>query len=576
MSSHCLPIVPEDGAGPLELAGVGALPEVPGELEGEVAVRAAGRRKSQGNQGHGRRVSKRARASAVAPESSSAVPPEPHQGLAAPQLGLLPDIPQDEGNAGALLPDIPQEGMSSTAAPPASSSATPLASHHALPAPPPALHIWGEAIRLRIGRNSKVRTMVLRVATDCDGIGAPLEALRILEQLGLLGGFVHAMGSELDPATRAFTWARHGRPALYVADMTQKRSLPAGIDVYICGFPCCPYSKRRVALQDPFKDPKARVFFHTVRAIAAIGPKMFMLENVEGLESVYTTQRGVRMTCLQFILRHLKRSLPDYLIIIVPPRLSTPLAHGAQIHRPREYLLGVKQAFCKHPDEDALRFFVHTAVVDINGDSVRRVQAWGVKSFIDMLSEQVEAPPLLPIEYVHCGCSALVSCSAHPCLAPGCRCSSGAPCDWRAAHHARWQELGLESTEAPYFKHMASLGIDASRELLSPRQRDLVNLVFVRQGCRGRARVAVMDVSQSIDRCQFRSDGRVPTVATTSRLFALGLGRFLQREELFLLMGFEPIQDLQQLSTSTAARFIGNSMHVGVVAILLAVLLECV
>ena len=208
------------------------------------------------------------------------------------------------------------------------------------------------------------------------------------------------------------------------------RMCGADVDFYVCGFPCCPYSKRRVPLADPFKDAKAKPFFATVKTIAAAGPRSFILENVEGLEQVYTTVRGVRMSCLQFIMQHLGSQLPPYMICIVPPALTSPHSHGSPINRPREYILGVRQGCGKTSDEDAFCRLVHSVVEDINGISSRRAASWGITSFLDVLSEPALASEFDPAMYSHCGCCVMASCPLHPCKASNCHCASGRVSPW--------------------------------------------------------------------------------------------------------------------------------------------------
>ena len=101
-----------------------------------------------------------------------------------------------------------------------------------------------------------------------------------------------------------------------------------------------------------------------------------------------------------------------------------------------------------------------------------------------------------------------------------------------------WDSAGQSSASAPYFARMWQLGIDAGRELLSPRQRDLVNLLFVTR-CQNHEvpMHAVLDTTQFPSWCQWRVDGSLPTVSTGSRLYSMYHGRFLSSEEIYHQMG---------------------------------------
>ena len=226
------------------------------------------------------------------------------------------------------------------------------------------------------------------------------------------------------------------------------------------------------------------------------------------------------MSCLQFIMQHLKSRLPGYMICIVPPAFTSPPSHGSPICRPREYLLGLRRGAGHTSDESEFSSFMHSVVKDINAIAFGLAASRGITSFLDVLSEPKVASGLAPVGYSPCGCVVMSSCPLHPCMSRDCQCAIGQVCDWRKVHSKAWRELGIDaSREAPYFKFMASRGIDVGSELRSPRQRDLINLMFLQKGTQGRAMCAVFDVSQSLGRCQFRADGRLPTLTTTSRIF---------------------------------------------------------
>ena len=196
---------------------------------------------------------------------------------------------------------------------------------------PPA---W--AIALGQGVGSKLHSRRLRVGTDCEGMGAPVEALRILISLGILGAFVHCMSGEIDDVARRWFLSNHRWPELLFGDMLERvwpdgvaddllscssQVLPFGLDLYICGFPCCPFSMRKGS-SACFEEDKARPFFAVIDFIMHRRPKAFILENVPGLEgrmvaaNTLATFPGEQITCLEFVLRTLRKNCPGYWICV--------------------------------------------------------------------------------------------------------------------------------------------------------------------------------------------------------------------------------------------------------------------
>jgi hypothetical protein len=84
----------------------------------------------------------------------------------------------------------------------------------------------------------------------------------------------------------------------------------------------------------------------------------------------------------------------------------------------------------------------------------------------------------------------------------------------------------------------------------------------------------VLDLSQGVSREQFRSDGDLPTITTSSELYSLRLGRKFEPRELFLLMGFPATYDFEGVDRSSLIRLVGNTMHVGIVGSVIGVLLS--
>lgn len=172
---------------------------------------------------------------------------------------------------------------------------------------------------------SKLAQLPLHVGTDCTGLGSIFLALKNLDVHAR-----HRFSSEIDAHARC--QAHSIAPADIVHyDMHRKdvQSLPK-VDIYIAGFPCQSFSV--AGLRAGFAmDGKGDAFFVCLRYIRAKRPTVFILENVQGLES---TQGG---KCFDEVLRALW-SLVDYNVYF---ELLNTKFYGIPQNRPRYYFIGI-------------------------------------------------------------------------------------------------------------------------------------------------------------------------------------------------------------------------------------------
>lgn len=114
----------------------------------------------------------------------------------------------------------------------------------------------------------------LRVGTDCSGMEAPIQALR---KMGI--PFEHVFASEIDTVCLQTIRANTSPSHLYEGDIRERdhSSVPP-VDLYVCGFPCQPFSK--VGEGKGLSDPRGTVFFACAEYIRAHRPLFFVLENV--------------------------------------------------------------------------------------------------------------------------------------------------------------------------------------------------------------------------------------------------------------------------------------------------------
>jgi DNA (cytosine-5)-methyltransferase 1 len=131
----------------------------------------------------------------------------------------------------------------------------------------------------------KHNSQILRIGTDCSGIEAPIQAL---QQLGIQ--HQHVFSSDIDKYCIQSIKANYHPERIYGdpegpypdGDIRNRNhsELP-DIDLYVCGFPCQPFSLagKKLGLQDK----RGNVFFSCIDVIRTKQPKYFILENVKGI-----------------------------------------------------------------------------------------------------------------------------------------------------------------------------------------------------------------------------------------------------------------------------------------------------
>lgn len=120
----------------------------------------------------------------------------------------------------------------------------------------------------------------LRIGTDCSGIEAPIQALKKAKI-----PFHHVFSSEIDKFCIESIDANYS-PDIIFDDISKRniRDIP-DIDVYVCGFPCQPFSSagKRRGMNDP---KRGTVFDSCLEVIRVKKPLFFLLENVKGLLTI--------------------------------------------------------------------------------------------------------------------------------------------------------------------------------------------------------------------------------------------------------------------------------------------------
>ena len=129
--------------------------------------------------------------------------------------------------------------------------------------------------------------MTIRIGTDCSGIEAPIQAL---QQLNI--PFKHSFASDIDKYCIQSIKANYKPEILFgdpdgpfpCGDITKRNinDVP-NIDLYVCGFPCQPFSQ--AGKRKGLDDKRGNVFWSCIEVIEQKQPTYFILENVRGILS---------------------------------------------------------------------------------------------------------------------------------------------------------------------------------------------------------------------------------------------------------------------------------------------------
>lgn len=126
--------------------------------------------------------------------------------------------------------------------------------------------------------------MVLRIATDCSGIEAPIQALKDLKI-----NFKHIWSCEKDKYCLETIKANFNPEIIYEDIIKRNNKLLPDIDGYICGFPCQPFSNYGKKLG--LKDERGNIMFYCINVIKKKVPKFFILENVPLFKTINNSEQ---------------------------------------------------------------------------------------------------------------------------------------------------------------------------------------------------------------------------------------------------------------------------------------------
>lgn len=359
---------------------------------------------------------------------------------------------------------------------------------------------WLQSRGVRVFR--RLGQIRVRLGTDCSGAEAPVWSLRALQQ-----PFEHVFSCDTNHQVRKFI-ASNSPPTIIFDDMLS-RDLDAvpDVDVYVCGFPCTPYSQIRSHRTKLFKEPAAKPYFAVLKLLRHRRPPLAVLENVGGLRRV-----------MGKVLRALEK-LKWYFVIWM---MIDSEALGEPVSRPRCYFLLVRRDAGISSDVSEMVEFCKKCLSGASSPVQEHVRT----RMLPNDSHEVQ--------------SWLKQAMSRP-----ARAATGKK--WLKKHETFRREHGVQGFRGG--------GLQAVR---SERQREVFGLQTMARG-----KDITVDVSQSIDRAHARTSGVLPTITPRGVCVVGVLDRPVLPCEKLLLHGF-PLHRMQipaGVSDADLASMGGNTMH---------------
>lgn len=214
---------------------------------------------------------------------------------------------------------------------------------------------------------------MLRIGTDCSGIEAPIQAL---QQLGL--PFEHSFSCEIDKYALQSIKANYHPKKIYHDITKRKHALLPDIDIYVCGFPCQPFSLMGNKMGT--QDSRSNIMYQCIKVIQKKLPKVFILENVKNFKFI---QNGQPFNYLIHQLTNIKNKHKELAYNVYYDILNTK-DYGIPQNRERIFIIGISKDIQKENtvyttpeklpmrdlDDFILDKTIHNVIINKNGQKI--------------------------------------------------------------------------------------------------------------------------------------------------------------------------------------------------------------
>lgn len=174
--------------------------------------------------------------------------------------------------------------------------------------------------------------MTLKIGTDCSGIDAPVQAL-----LQLNIPFEHTWACDIDKYSIQTIKANYQPKKIYNDITKRKHACLPDIDIYVCGFPCQPFSLMGNKLGT--EDSRSNIMLQCIKVIQKKLPKIFILENVKNFKFI---QNGTPFNYLLTQLQNIKNINNEIAYNVSFDILNTK-DYGIPQNRERIFIIGIRK-----------------------------------------------------------------------------------------------------------------------------------------------------------------------------------------------------------------------------------------
>ena len=449
----------------------------------------------------------------------------------------------------------------------------------------------------------------IQVWSDCGGMGTELFALKeIREMLKTENGFelIVCPYAYCDCDKQALAFAELNHTYCHVADNIRDRDFDkvatynclkchkchfmptGGIDLYVCCFPCGPWSARGNGCG--FEHHDGDICWTALKTIKRMRPCAFLMENVLRLDTPSPGNDDPSLTDLGAIQKHLKDELGgDYELVIVRG-IDPPMA-GFPIHKKRLVILGCRV----DPDNRGISPRVlRESIESLMQTPLRPSFSWrqflGRECTIDWSRAwEMQSPEERLMQLKECTCTLdpYIVCPRHPCRCGKCG-TDLVGCAWRRLHQTfikdkfcscyngrSYDELILDKSHR--LSYIALIEKSGRSAPSSPRERNLLNVTSLLPELHPLGSTpSILDISQSLKRGGLRIDGYVGTMATNAVMWSMIDANVLNIGEMFKLMGHREVLSRDSLKRKQLKTLLGMSLHVGTAGLLISSILASI
>lgn len=165
---------------------------------------------------------------------------------------------------------------------------------------------------------------MLKYASDCSGIEAPIQAL-----INLNIEFEHIFSSDIDKFVKKSLLANYN-PQIFYDDIYQEKQ-KCDLDLYFAGFPCTNFSY--AGKREGINNPRGLIFERSIEIIKETNTNVFILENVPGIMTIHNGET----------FKLLLQKLNNLGIYNVYHKLLNTKDYGIPQNRNRIYIIGIKK-----------------------------------------------------------------------------------------------------------------------------------------------------------------------------------------------------------------------------------------